>query len=135
MTAAGLTGADAAPDATPQQDSVGNLLKYAFNMNLAGPDASTMLPGGSAGLPLITAQPNGANSIFRFEFLRRRNGGLIYTPRKSTDLDNPAAWSALTDEPSIATLNDDWERVIYEEPYDAGAVPHGFGRVEITLPP
>ena len=33
--------------------------------------ASSLLPG-------ITAQPNGAASIFRYEFLRRKNSGLIY---------------------------------------------------------
>jgi hypothetical protein len=134
ITAAGLSGPNAALTATPNGDGVPNLLKYAFNMNLSGPDAATMPPGGSRGLPGITAQPNGGASVFRFEFLRRKNSGLIYTPQKSGMLSNPASWVPLTDLPTVISIDATWERVIYEEHYDAATTPMNFGRVQVTLP-
>ncbi len=134
MTAAGLSGADAALEAIPHNDGVENLLKYAFNMNLSGPDAVTMPPGGSSGLPGIAAQPNGTASIFRYEFLRRRNSGLIYTPQKSPDISNPALWTNLTDVPTVISIDAVWERVVYDEPYNAATTPKCFGRVQVTLP-
>ena len=132
---AGLTGNNATPNATPFNDGVQNLLKFGFNMNLSGPDAATMAPGGSGGLPGITTQPNGPSSIFRFEFVRRIGSGLIYTPQKSPDITNPASWVPLTDTPTIIPIDATWERVIYEEPYDAAITPKCFGRVHVTLPP
>jgi uncharacterized delta-60 repeat protein len=134
MTIAGLTGPDASLDATPLNDGVENLLKYAFNMNLSGPDSATMLPGGTSGLPGITAQANGASSIFRYEFLRRKNSGLIYTPQKSGDINNPNSWANLTDTPTVISIDDNWERVIYEEAYNATTTPRCFGRVQVSLP-
>jgi hyaluronate lyase len=135
IAAAGLTGPAAALDATPHHDGVANLLKYAFNMNLGGPDSATMPSGGTSGLPGITAQPNGASSVFRYEFLRRIGSGLIYTPQKTSDLTNPNSWTNLTDAPTVASINATWERVTYEEPYDAGTTPRLFGRLRVTLPP
>lgn len=135
MNAAGLSGPAAALDATPHNDGVENLLKYAFNMNASGPDSRTMAPGGSGGLPGIAAQPNGASSIFRYEFLRRRDSGLIYTPQKSAVLDDPMSWTPLTDTPTVTPIDATWERVIYEEPYNSATTPRCFGRVQVTLPP
>ncbi|MBK8039227.1 MAG: hypothetical protein IPK22_19150 [Verrucomicrobiaceae bacterium] len=123
------------PTATPHNDGVSNLLKFAFNMNGGGPDVQTMPPGGSSGLPGITTQPNGANSIFRFEFVRRIGSGLIYTPQKSPDITNPALWNNLTDAPTVIPIDAFWERVVYEEPYDNATTPKCFGRVQVTLPP
>jgi hypothetical protein len=135
MTTAGLTGPNAALDAVPHGDGVKNLLKYAFNMNLSGPDSRTMSSGGPGGLPVITTQPNGPSSIFRYEFVRRIGSGLIYTPQKSPDITNSASWVPLTDTPTIIPIDATWERVIYEEPYDAAITPKCFGRVHVTLPP
>ena len=72
--------------------------------------------------------------LFRFEFLRRKNSGLIYTPQKSGELTNPASWIPLTDPPTIIAIDATWERVIYEEPYNATTTPQCFGRVHVTLP-
>ena len=135
LNAAGLSGPDAAFDAMPFHDGVENLLKVAFNMKISSSDSRTMLQGGSGGLPAITAQPNGASSIFRYEFLRRISSGLIYLPQKNGDLTNPNTWVPLTDEPTVISLSANWERVIYEEPYDSGITPQCFGRVQVTLPP
>ena len=134
MTTAGLSGPNAALNATPYGDGVPNLLKYAFNLNLSGPDVATMTLGGSSGLPGITAQPTGGASVFRFEFLRRRNSGLIYTPQRSGELGNPASWTPLNDVPTVISIDATWERVIYEEPYDAATIPRCFGRVQVTMP-
>jgi hypothetical protein len=131
---AGLSGPSAALDASPFNDGVKNLLKYAFNMNLSGPDSATMPLGGSSGLPGITAQQNGGASVFRFEFLRRKNSGLIYTPQKSPDISNPALWTNLTDVPTVISIDAVWERVVYDEPYNAATTPKCFGRVQVTLP-
>ena len=129
-----LTGNDALPTATPFGDGVENLLKYAFNMNLAGPDASTLPPGtGTSGLPSITTPAAAPAGTLRFEFLRRKGSGLIYTPEKSTTLDNPS-WLPLTAAPAITSINDQWERVIYTEAPDPVPAPACFGRVEVTLP-
>ena len=111
-----------------------NLLKYAFNMNLADKDSRTMPPGGTAGLPTITTQPNTPAGILRFEFVRRIDSGLIYTPQKSPDPGNPASWVPLTGTPSVNAIDAAWERVIYEEPYDPAAAPRLFGRVQLRLP-
>ncbi len=134
MTNAGLAGPTATPDATPHGDGVNNLLKYAFNMNLADKDSRTMPPGGTAGLPAITTQPNTPAGILRFEFVRRIGSGLIYTPQKNPNPGNPASWVPLTDTPSVNAIDAAWERVIYEEPYDPTAAPRLFGRVHVTLP-
>jgi hypothetical protein len=134
IAAAGLTGASATHDAIPHNDGVPNLLKYAFNMNLTAPDATTMVPNGTSGLPSISAQPNGSSSIFRYEFLRRKNSGLIYTPQKSGELTNPTSWTSLTDTPTVIQIDTNWERVIYEEPYDATITSKCFGRVQVSLP-
>lgn len=56
-----LVGADAEPGATPFNDGVPNLLKYAFNLNPNGPDSRILTTGiGTAGLPLLTVSRPGA---------------------------------------------------------------------------
>jgi alpha-tubulin suppressor-like RCC1 family protein len=134
VNASGLSGGNAATEAVPFADGVPNLLKFAFNMDLSGPDSAVMTAGGSGGLPGITAHPNGASSIFRFEFLRRIGSGLIYTAEKSGELTNPASWLPLSDVPTVIPVNATWERVIYEETYDASTTPRCFGRVVVNLP-
>lgn len=134
MQGSGLTGDNALPNATPFNDGVENLLKYAFNMNLAGPDASTLPPGtGTSGLPAITTPQNAPAGTLRFEFLRRKGSGLVYAPRKSTTLDG-ATWSPLAAAPVVTTINDQWERVVYTEAPDPVPAPVCFGRVEVTIP-
>lgn len=129
---AGLTGNNALPAVTPFQDGVSNLLKYAFHMNVGGPDVSKLLPGtGNAGLPYIARATNGSATTLHFEYLRRKSGGLIYTPRKSPDLTN---WLPLGATPVVTSIDSEWERVVIEEPYDPVTQPQAFGRVEVTLP-
>jgi alpha-tubulin suppressor-like RCC1 family protein len=134
VSAAGLTGTDAEFNATPFNDGVENLLKYAFNMNLAGPDASTLPPGtGTSGLPSITTPEAAPTGTLRFEFLRRKGSGLVYAPQKSTSLDG-TGWSPLTATPVVTSIDDQWERVVYTEAPDSIPAPACFGRVEVVIP-
>jgi hypothetical protein len=133
-TAAGLTGPSATPGAAPYGDGVPNIVKYAFNMNGSNPDTSVLVAGiGTAGLPVFTFAAVGPSSYFRCEFVRRIGSGLIYSPRKSTGL-SPASWLPLTIPATVLPINADWERVIYQEPYDPVTRPNYFYRVEVTLP-
>ncbi len=129
---AGLSGGNAAATATPFHDGVENLLKYAFNMNLAGADSGAMSAGGSAGLPVISGSENGPGEVLRFEFLRRTGSGLQYVPQKSNSL-SALGWLPLADSPTITPINAEWERVVYEEPL-GGAGDRCFGRVQVALP-
>jgi hypothetical protein len=134
IAAAGLTGENAEFNAIPFNDGVENLLKYAFNMNLAGPDASSLPPGtGTSGLPSITTPEDAPPGTLRFEFLRCRGSGLVYTPQKSTTLDG-SGWAPLSAAPVIEFINEHWERVIYTEAPDPLPAPACFGRVEVVLP-
>jgi uncharacterized delta-60 repeat protein len=133
LTSAGLTGDDAEPDATPFDDGVENLLKYAFNMNLNGPDSRTMGMGGGAGLPAISQEGSGPAGIFRFEFVRRIGSGLIYTPMTSPDL-SPESWEPLTAAPTVTSIDGTWERVVYGEPVNLTTTPTSFGQVEVSMP-
>jgi hypothetical protein len=129
-----LTGDDALPNATPFNDGVENLLKYAFNMNLAGPDANTLPPGaGTSGLPSITTPAAAPTGTLRFEFLRRKGSGLVYMPQKSTSLDG-TGWSPLAATPVVMSIDDQWERVVYTEAPDPVPAPACFGRVEVVIP-
>jgi len=48
---AGLIGDDSLPLAIPFADGVENLIKYAFNLDLSGPDSRVMTVDGDAGIP------------------------------------------------------------------------------------
>jgi hypothetical protein len=131
---AGLTGDNALPNATPFNDGVENLLKYAFNMNLAGPDAGGLQSGtGTSGLPLINTPDDAPPGTLRFEFLRRKGSGLVYLPQKNTTLEG-TGWFPLTAVPAIEFIDDEWERVVYTEELGPVPAPNSFGRVSVSLP-
>ena len=132
-TAANLSGGDADPLATPHHDGIPNLLKYAFAMNGGGADVRVIVPGsGTAGLPFIALNRSGASPVLRFEFLRRKNSLLTYSPLISLDLQTWLPLSS-TNPLSVTDLDTEWERVVFAEPCDPAA-PAGFGRVDVTLP-
>ena len=132
---AGLAGLAAGMSAEPRNDGVPNLLKYAFNMNLAGEDRRTLVSGtGQAGLPAIMPTlAEGSGPVFRYEFLRRIGSGLVYTPMKSVDLSS-GSWTPLTSPPQSFPIDTTWERVVHEEPFDPSVVPHLFGTVRVEVP-
>ncbi|MEI6673562.1 MAG: discoidin domain-containing protein [Verrucomicrobiota bacterium] len=130
--AANLTALDINPLAAPQHDGIVNLLKYAFCMNGTAPDVTVLSPGtGTTGLPFIAFERSGTTTVLHFEYLRRKNSSLIYTPRKSLDLQTWLPLSATT--PLVIDLDAEWERVVIAEPCDPAA-PACFGRVEVLLP-
>jgi hypothetical protein len=117
----------------PFGDGVANILKYAFHLDGNVPDRRVLVPAtGTAGLPCIALDRSSAPPVLRFEYLRRKNSGLIYTPRKSVDLAN---WLPLAANPSATDIDAEWERVIIAEPIDAATTPRCYGRVEVTMPP
>lgn len=130
--AAGLTGEDTAPEATPFDDGVPNLLKFAFNMNAGGPDRSTLSEGGSSGLPRIEIEQTDGKPVLRVEFVRRRNSGLIYVPERAETLDSFVPMSAPQ---HVTPIDDEWERVeVVEETKVSSGASRGFARVRVSLP-
>lgn len=128
----GLSGANLAPTANPAGDGVENLLKYAFNMDPTMSDVDELTPGsGTSGLPTYDTTGSGASSFFRYEFIRRIGSGLIYSPKKSSDLLN---WPNLTSTPTVTPIDANWERVVHLEPFDGTIIEELFGRVDVALP-
>ena len=130
-TSAGLLAENAAPTATPYQDGIGNLLKYAFNMNGGGPDVSVLVTSGTAGLPRITLDSSGAQRVLCVEFLRRKGSGLIYTPQRSNSL---SGFVAMTGAEVVTAIDAQWERVTVKEPAPYSTNSSLFARVQVTLP-
>jgi hypothetical protein len=128
---AGLIGADALPTATPFNDGVENLLKYAFNMNAAGPDVSVLTTGGTAGLPQIALDTSGAQPVLKVAFLRRKGSGLIYTPQRSDTL---GSFVPMTETQTVTSIDAQWERVTVQEPAPPATAPSAFVRVQVSLP-
>jgi len=130
----GLTGGSALPGATPFNDGVTNLLKYAFDLNGGGPDSRSLVPTtGTAGLPCVFLDDSGSKPVLRLEFLRRKNSGLIYTPQQSTTL-AANAWTPMTGTPTVTDIDAVWERVDVDCPYDPAVTPACFLTVEVVLP-
>lgn len=127
-----LSGADAAADAVPYHDGVPNILKYAFNMNPAGPDTSVLLPGtGTSGLPFSSVAQNSTGAVFRMEYIRRKSGDLTYAPLISTDL---VSYQPMTGDTTVIDISPDWERVVIQKPCDLAATPRLFATVKVILP-
>ncbi len=131
MDEAGLSGGLAEPDADPFGEGVYNLLKYAFNMDLSEADHRRLVrgAGGNAGLPAVAFE-DGPEPALVIEFVRRRDTGLIYTPRYSTDL---ATWHPANGQTEVTAISADWKRVVVRIPLDPSAA-RAFGSVQVTLP-
>ncbi len=130
---AGLTGENADPLATPFQDGVPNLLKYAFNMDLSGSSNFRMTPGNNAGLPSGELIEVNEQFFWRIQYVRRRDASAIYRPQKSTTL-LPETFGPFTATETIDIIDQTWERVTIEEPCDPATSDRCFYRVEVTLP-
>jgi hypothetical protein len=127
-SAGSLSGAAAAPTAIPFHDGVPNCLKFAFNMNPGGPDVRTLVRGtGTAGLPAFSL----SGSEFTVEFLRRKNSGLVYRPKISTNL---GIYQPMTETPTVTDINATWERVVVRKGVNTAVTPRLFGTVEVTMP-
>jgi len=131
---AGLVGPDAEEDAIPHHDGVKNLLKYAFHLDLTGPDVHTMAPGGDSGLPLLTVREDLGQRYWKMEFVRRKASGLVYELEKTAHFDvvpfAPVSLGAAT----VSEIDDFWERLELEVPFEPTTDPKEFMRVRVTLP-
>jgi ELWxxDGT repeat protein len=115
---------------TIQAESVGpddqDLLRHAFNLDPAGSGRPILEAGGGiSGYPNFSFAPG----VFQVEFLRRRDGRYTYTPKFSTSI-APRSFAPMIGRESVATLNDEWERVTVEQPIAPGT-PRMFGVVEV----
>lgn len=128
---AGHFGADAEPNAKPFHDGVPNLVKYAFNMNLAGQDTHALTPAGSTGLPAGTLIEESGQQYWQFRYVHNPSNGLIYRPVKSTDL---GVFEDMVGSLSSESIDDVWYRVTILEPVDTSLTPKLFLRVEVELP-
>ncbi len=129
--ASGLAGSSAQALATPLNDGINNLLKFAFNLDPAVAGAPLIETGtGTAGLPAIRLNDaNPADTTLRFEFVRRTNApGLTYQPQISSTLST--GWQETTALPTTVTIDSEWERVIINEPVTEPAT-QAFGRIRI----
>ena len=125
----GLTALNSSASGTPFHDGIPNLLKYAFNMSGSGPDLRSAGQG-DAGLPAFGLLGGQGDRSFEVEYLRRKNSGLIYSPKISSDLRN---FTPMTGTTSVTAIDDEWDRVTVRMPIqaDTGKL---FGRVDVTLP-
>jgi len=129
---AGLTAGDALPSAMPHRDGVSNLAKYAFNLNGGGPDRRTLEPGtGTAGLPNFRFDMGGSQPVFMVEYVRRKNSGLTYTPKVSSDFVSQAPMTGTSE---TANIDESWERVTIRKTINPAATPRLFGWVEVSMP-
>ncbi len=129
---AGLSEENASPGAVPFGDGSSNLLKYAFNMDLSGPDSTSMPPGGTSGLPVGAIIQVGSDSFWRVEFVRRKGSGLVYQPLKSPDMSS-RSFAPFSTSPTVSSIDSKWERAVYDEPLPTQTT-RWFSRVEIILP-
>ena len=86
---------------------------------------------GTAGLPVFTLVGSGATTEIRMEYLRRKGSGLIYTAKHSADLISFEPMSGIL---TVTSINDQWERVMVQEPCNPATTPKCFGIVEVALP-
>ncbi|MCX6878583.1 MAG: hypothetical protein NTW21_32930 [Verrucomicrobia bacterium] len=130
QTQFGLTGANAAPLADFDRDTLSNLVEFAFNLD---PTTGSRPSGaGSSGrLPLALTEGTGAEARLVLEYLRRQNSDLIYTPLFSDDL---SAWSTASGMPVITNLGGGWELVRVADSVTLSGRSHRHGRVKVTMP-
>ena len=137
---AGLTGEDSQETATPFDDGVSNLMKYAFGMDLSSNDTTQLSPGGSgtSGLPAFvvepSANPEADEVILKVEFIRRKGAGLVYTAEHSTTL-GANSYTPMNGAVTITPINEQFERVSVSKVCDPNVNPACFSRVKVSTAP
>lgn len=130
----GLSGMQSLPQATPFDDGVSNLLKYAFFMDGSRADQRVLPPAiGNRGLPHLSVTKNevGTN-ILRFEYVRRKNSGMVYRPLISTTL-GLESFRPTTGNSVVTEIDAERERVVIEHLVEPSEQSRCFGRVEVTM--
>jgi ELWxxDGT repeat protein len=121
-------GMESAVGAGSAEDA-GDLLGLAFNLPAGSGGVRQMVPGtGTSGYPAFSKD----GTTFRVEYLRRRDGSLVYTPKVSTTLE-PGSYVAMDGEEIVSGIDDVWERVVIEQAIAPGTA-RLFGVVEVTRP-
>lgn len=133
VSAAGMTGEDAARTASPRGDGVANLLKFAFNMDPSATDVRRLTPGGAetAGLPCgqMVVLPDGRNAL-KMEYVRRKASsapGIQYAVQFSSDLQT---WTESGLPETTTSIDATWERVSVTDDSPPGS-SRRMGRVRI----
>lgn len=126
--------ADTSPEAEPFHDGVSNLLKWAFNMDLSGPDHRTLELLGieNAGLPSYSLERLGGSTSFKMSYLRRKDGSVVYRPMRSADL---LVWEPFAVAEATTPLSDGLERVALSIPVTEDITATGFLRLDVLLAP
>jgi hypothetical protein len=121
------------PGHTPFGDGTPNLLKYAFNLNPAGPDSHPLTPlTGTSGLPCLSIDRSGPSPVLRLEYIRRRDSGLGYTAMESDSIATDS-WTPMTGTETSADIDTTWQRVTVERTL-APQETNRFFKVEVTIP-
>ncbi|MEP2775660.1 MAG: hypothetical protein ABJQ29_03175 [Luteolibacter sp.] len=134
MAANGLIGNDALADASPYSDGISNLLKYAFNLDLTGPDIHLLEAMGNSGLPVFQLTEVDDTPSWQLIYIRRKASGLIYQPQCSENLQN-GTFEPISGIEKIESIDDTWERVKISAQFDPSAQPVLFGRVMVGFRP
>jgi len=132
ITAAGLSGADASPLAIPFNDGVENILKYAFNLDLSGPDSRVLEVGGNAGLPRCSVIESGGERFFRLQYLEREDNQLVYTPQISSNLALDS-FASVTGTRTEQVIDSEWSLITIDRRIDSASTPRDFFRVMVSF--
>jgi hypothetical protein len=136
LTAAGLSGIDADPEAEPYSDGVANILKFAFNMDGSGPAHNTLQPGGSSGLPRVEIVEQFGNTYLQVQYISHDSNvatKLSYSAKWSTSLapgsfipmSGPVYKQSLPDHPG-------WQLVTARESINPAVHRKAFAIVVVT---
>ena len=121
--------ADREPLADANNNGIGNLLEFAFNLSPTAPGGPTTLtPGtGTSGLPAVSVITP-ATPTLRIEYLRRKNSALTYTVKFSDDL---VTWEDAVATPTSSSINTNWDRMIMPDTAGSGRTKR-FARVVVS---
>ena len=131
-SAAGLPPGQDGPGHSPQNDGVGNLEKFAFNLNPMAADVRRLTVGANenAGLPGV-ARTGGK---LRLEFIRRKaatHPGIAYIPQFASDI---GAWVDVAGDLPGTSIDSTWERVVVDDPAPAAGAAR-FARLKVVQTP
>lgn len=106
-------------------------------MNGRGPDVRHLEPEvGTSRLPFVGLKEEEVGMMLRVEFIRRKNSGLIYTPKRSNSLAS-GSFVLMTGPQVVSEIpgtDGQWERVVIEELVNPATTPRSFVTVELKSP-